>query len=104
MVCSITIGGKIQPLEQNNCVYAEYSLFSEKSFWGFDVQVHNYAFDRSKNKGYDSGNFLCAKKTDEPAKLIVGPCIFPIIAGWTTGPYWVLNYDEDMGYALVIGG
>ena len=85
-------------------MYAEYTSFNKKSFWGFDLQVHNEALDRSKNKKYDSGTFICAKKTEEPAKLIVGPCYFPRIAGWTTGPYWVLNYDEAMGYALVIGG
>ena len=36
--------------------------------------------------------------------MYVGPCIFPRIVGWTTGPYWVLYYDETEGLAVISGG
>ena len=92
------------PKEQNNCVFAEYQQLSKNTFWGFNIQVHNYAYDRQQHKSYDSGSFICAKTTEVPAKLNVGPCWFPRISGWTTGAYWVLRHDEDAGYAVIIGG
>lgn len=42
-------------------VYAEYQL-REKSFWGYDVSVHNHAEDvAAPHKVHDSGKTLCAK-------------------------------------------
>merc|ERR1712150_137801 len=35
------------------------------------------------------------------AKLAVAPCFLP---AWFGGAYWVLAYDADEGYALIIGG
>ena len=66
--------------------------------------MRNFALDRSKNETHDTKNMLCAKKTENAAKLDVGICYLPIIRGWTTGPYWIVSYDEGLGYALVIGG
>ena len=34
----------------------------------------------------------------------VGPCFLPRLPGVTVGPYWVLEYNEEEGYALVSGG
>ena len=34
----------------------------------------------------------------------MGPCFLPRIASVTVGPYWVLEYNETEGYALVSGG
>ncbi|GMH61746.1 hypothetical protein TL16_g03325 [Triparma laevis f. inornata] len=89
------------PAEQNFCVYAEYSLL-KKSFWGWDVQVHNYAQEQDGTK-HDSGDTICAHKADDndAAKLEVAPCFLPTFAA---GPYWVLEYDEATGSALVSGG
>lgn len=95
---------KYLPKEQNSCVYAEYQQLSSPTFWGFDIQVHNFAYERDNNSKHDSGTFICAKTTDVPAKLNVGLCYAPRISGWTTGSYWVLRHDEEAGYAVVIGG
>merc|ERR1719507_2289171 len=85
------------PASQNRCVYAEYKLFDKKSFWGYDIQVHNYAEDVAPpHKVHDSGSFLCAKVVDETTgKLAVAPCFLPSI---TAGPYWVIAYSEADGY------
>ena len=34
-------------------------------------------------------------------QLEVSPCFLP---SFSAGPYWVLEYDEAMGYALISGG
>jgi len=91
------------PASQNRCVYAEYDLLQKKSFWGYDVQVHNHAEDVAPpHKVHDSGSLLCAKVVDEATgKLAVAPCFLPSIAA---GPYWVIAYSEADGYALISGG
>eukprot|EP00490_Sorites_sp_Unknown_P017514 CAMPEP_0114669406 /NCGR_PEP_ID=MMETSP0191-20121206/38022_1 /TAXON_ID=126664 /ORGANISM="Sorites sp." /LENGTH=377 /DNA_ID=CAMNT_0001925009 /DNA_START=42 /DNA_END=1175 /DNA_ORIENTATION=- len=90
------------PASQNRCVYAEYQL-REKSFWGYDVSVHNYAEEVAPpHKVHDSGKTLCAKVVDKArGKLEVAPCFLPTAAA---GPYWVLDYSEEEGYALISGG
>merc|ERR1711998_454557 len=90
------------PVEQNFCVYAEYSILKKKTFWGYTIQVHNHA-EEQDGTVHDSGDFLYAKpdgSTDE-AKLQVAPCFLPSVAA---GPYWVLSYSEEEGFALVSGG
>ena len=53
-------------------VYAEYQL-REKSFWGYDVSVHNHAEEvAAPHKVHDSGKTLCAKVGFVSAKS--GPC------------------------------
>ena len=61
---------KYLPKEQNYCVYAEYSKLDKKSFWGYTIQVHNYA-QEADGTPHDSGDLLVAKQTDDndPAKL-----------------------------------
>mmetsp|Transcript_23220 Transcript_23220/g.34995 ORF Transcript_23220/g.34995 Transcript_23220/m.34995 type:complete len:230 (-) Transcript_23220:492-1181(-) len=86
----------------NRCVYAEYKTQSG-SFWGYDVAVHNHAEGvEEPHKVKDSGSFICAKVVDaKRGKLEVAPCFLPSIFA---GPYWVLDYSESEGYALVSGG
>lgn len=93
---------KYLPASQNNCVYAEYQVLPKKSFWGYTIQVHNHA-EEANGKVFDSGKYICAKSADptDPAKLEVAPCFLPAL---TAGPYWVLAYNEEEGYALVSGG
>merc|ERR1711972_1060547 len=91
------------PENQNRCVYAEYSLPSKKTFWGYDVIVHNHAEDvAAPHAVHDSGDFLCAKVIDSQAgKLEVAPRFVPSLF---SGPYWVLAFDSEKGYALISGG
>merc|ERR1719323_2284740 len=91
------------PASENRCVYADYSLLTKKSFWGYDVQVHNHAEDvKPPHAVHDSGTTICAKIVDKNAgKLEVAPCFLPTL---TAGPYWVLDYSETDGYALISGG
>mmetsp|Transcript_138262 Transcript_138262/g.429826 ORF Transcript_138262/g.429826 Transcript_138262/m.429826 type:complete len:228 (-) Transcript_138262:303-986(-) len=93
------------PASQNYCVYAEYSKLRKPSLFGYTIQVHNYAQEAS-GKAHDSSTFICARPGDaqDAAKLAVGPCFLPAVSGVTTGPYWVLAYDEAEGYALISGG
>uniref|UniRef100_A0A7S1S6I7 Lipocalin/cytosolic fatty-acid binding domain-containing protein n=1 Tax=Alexandrium catenella TaxID=2925 RepID=A0A7S1S6I7_ALECA len=93
------------PASQNYCVYAEYRRLERPSFFGFTIQVHNYAQD-FKGGAHDSGTIICARSDDpqDPAKLLVGPWFLPAIRGITAGPYWVVAHDEAEGYALVAGG
>merc|ERR1719498_1577361 len=83
------------PKTQNFCVYAEYSKLAKPSLFGYTIQVHNYA-QEADGTAHDSKKFICAKNADakDPAKLDVGPCFLPRFAGWTTGPYWVLEHNE----------
>eukprot|EP00940_MAST-03C_sp_MAST-3C-sp2_P002953 g2953.t1 len=94
------------PESQNYCVYAEYEKLKKKSFWGYTVQVHNYAQEKDGTV-HDSKSIICAKvdsNYDTDAKLRVGLCALPRVSGVTTGPYWIVAYDEAKGYALVSGG
>jgi len=89
------------PESQLYCVYAEYSLGYHSL--GYEVTVHNHAEDVAvPHAAHDSGNTLCAKVVDEASgKLEVAPCsLSPSFAG----PYWVVDYDESAGYALISGG
>lgn len=55
---------------------------------------------------HDTGHSLCAAPADhaDTAKLQVAPCFLPKAPGITSGPYWILAYNEDEGFALVSGG
>lgn len=91
------------PASENYCVYAEYQKKDKKSFWGYDIAVHNHAEDNAPpHKVHDSGSFICAKIVDaQRGQLEVAPCFLPSA---TAGPYWVLAYSEQEGYALISGG
>lgn len=107
------------PLDQNRCVTAQYSLrhddelnWWERSWWGYTVDVFNYAEtsassdSSSSSSSFDStGGSLCADyDEDTQSQLRVAPCFLPQVFA---GPYWVVAYNEtggDGGYALVSGG
>jgi len=90
------------PATQNRCVYADYSK-KDKSIFGWDVQVHNHAEDiKPPHESHDSGKLICANIVDaSTGKLEVAPCFLPT---FTAGPYWVLEYNEAEGWALISGG
>lgn len=89
------------PEENNFCVTAEYEILDQTTFWGYDIRVNNSA----KNlDGDEFGGILYAFQSDPedtPAKLKVAPGFLP---QFFAGPYWVLDYQEEEGYALIIGG
>ena len=88
------------PESQNYCVYAEYTLGYH--LLGYEVTVHNHAEDvADPHAAHDSGNTLCAKVVDEASGKVGGRALFP---SSVFGPYWVVDYDESAGYALISGG
>jgi lipocalin len=94
------------PKTHNWCVYAEYRRLAKKSFWGYDVAVHNHA-EEQDGTIHDSdtdikGGGIYAKIVDaKKGKLTVAPYFLPT---FLAGPYWVIDYSESEGYALVSGG
>jgi lipocalin len=88
------------PIERNYCVKAEYNIFEEPTYLGYTVDVNNQA---QNMYGSSVGASLCAYQTDETSlsKLAVAPCFLPT---YFAGPYWVVAYDEQEGYALISGG
>jgi len=95
------------PKSQNWCVYAEYHRLSDvfwgkKSFWGYDLGVHNHA-EEVDGTIHDSGyQGIMAKIVDaETGKLEVAPRFLPT---FLSGPYWVIAYNEAEGYSLISGG
>jgi len=94
------------PKSHNWCVYAEYSRLAKKSFWGYDVQVHNHAEEQDgtvhdSNKDIRGGGILAEIIDEKAGQLKVAPWFLPT---FLAGPYWVLDYDEAEGYALISGG
>jgi len=92
------------PATENRCVYADYSVKKNGWLsWGYDVDVHNHAEDvAAPHKVHDSGKLICAKIVDgSTGKLAVAPCFLPSFAA---GPYWVIDFDDKEGYALISGG
>jgi len=94
------------PKSHNWCVYAEYRRLAKKSFWGYDVAVHNHA-EEQDGTIHDSdndikGGGIYAKIVDQKTgKLEVAPYFLPT---FLAGPYWVIDYSEADGYALISGG
>ena len=95
------------PRDNNRCVTAQYKIrdetnlkWWERSWWGYTVDVFNYA---ETADGRSIGGSICADFDDEtPSQLTVAPCFLPQFFG---GPYWVISYREgEDGYALVSGG
>jgi len=91
------------PVEQNRCVYAEYTKFTRPTLFGYDIRVDNHAEEVvPPHTVHDTGSGICAKIVDGAAgKLAVAPCFLPIAAA---GPYWVIDVNEEEGYALISGG
>ena len=89
------------PLSRNYCVTAEYKLLDKPTpFFGYSIEVYNQAQDEARQR---YGGTIYAAETNEsdPSKLEVAPGFLP---RFLAGPYWIVDYDETEGYALVIGG
>lgn len=87
------------PIEQNYCTTAVYTVLDQPTFWGYGVGVNNTA---QYETGQKVNGLLCAYQTEEKdSKLAVAPCFLPKIFA---GPYWIVAYDEEEGYALISGG
>merc|ERR1719424_2030601 len=99
------------PKTHNWCVFAEYVLLPKKSFLGYDVHVHNHAeeqdgtvHDSDRGLAGRNGTYggIMAKIVDKEAgKLEVAPWFLPT---FLSGPYWVLDWSDSEGYALISGG
>merc|ERR1712087_696003 len=87
------------PIDQNRCVTAQYEIrdetnlnWWEKSWWGYTVNVNNYA---ETETGESLGGKLCADYDEEtPSQLTVAPCFLPQIFG---GPQYVVDGETDCG-------
>lgn len=87
------------PLDQNFCVRAQYTVREDPTFFGYTVDVNNQ--DQNEFGAGRDGN-LCAYQTDAAdSKLAVAPCFLP---KFLAGPYWVVTYNNEEGYALIAGG
>lgn len=87
------------PANQDYCVSAQYSK-KDKSLFGYTIDVDNKAFEKDGTK--HEGKICAASDgSGDPAKLEVAPCELPRNFA---GPYWILEFDNDQGYALVSGG
>jgi apolipoprotein D and lipocalin family protein len=94
------------PKEQNFCVYAEYTA-RRRSWWSrYELDVRNYS-QKEDGTPVNSGDAffskLCAYTPNKssPSKLAVAPCWLPT---FTAGPYWVVDYNEQEGWAIISGG
>eukprot|EP00470_Lotharella_oceanica_P003282 CAMPEP_0170168362 /NCGR_PEP_ID=MMETSP0040_2-20121228/1431_1 /TAXON_ID=641309 /ORGANISM="Lotharella oceanica, Strain CCMP622" /LENGTH=223 /DNA_ID=CAMNT_0010406595 /DNA_START=151 /DNA_END=822 /DNA_ORIENTATION=- len=86
------------PAERFYCVTAEYSRRDNPGLFRYDINVKNKAYEADRTT-MSEGN-LCAFIAGN-AKLAVAPCFVPRFAA---GPYWIVAYNEEEGYALVSGG
>ena len=92
--------------DYNNCVRATYKQ-KPPSFFGYTVDVHNFAKGDSgkwKNSGV---GFLAGQRnpaSDGEAKFLVAPQFLP---KWFAGDYWVLAHENKGAtdeFAIVAGG
>lgn len=90
-----------------HCTEARYSLSPSPfaKLFGWDVAVNNY--DESADGEGRGGGGLCAAITNPffPSKLGVSPCfLIPAFFWARLGPYWVMAFDDDEGWAVITGG
>merc|ERR1711907_129780 len=89
------------PQTYEYCVTATYSRLEKPTLLGYTVKVHNHAETRD-GKALGPITDICAKPVDEAmGKLEVSPCFLPTLLA---GPYWVLDFSVEEGWALVSGG
>merc|ERR1712039_676328 len=89
------------PEKENYCVSARYTVLQKKTLLGYDVKVRNVAYEKD-GKIHDSRDLIYAKIVDaNTGKLEVAPSFLPSAFA---GDYWVIDYSEADGYALVSGG
>jgi lipocalin len=90
------------PKSKNRCVYAEYSPRSGGlPGFRYELSVHNHA-EKVAAPHEESDASLCAQIVDaERGQLKVAPCFLP---SSLAGPYWIIDYNEQEGFALISGG
>jgi len=96
------------------CTEAQYSLDNVSSFsrfFGWEVSVNNYDENEAgEGRGgveFNDGGGLCARQVDDqyPSKLAVSPCFLVPALFWSLfGPYWIMAFDNDAGWAVITGG
>jgi len=87
------------PFSEFYCAEVQYEIRSQPStIWKYTINVLNHAQDAS---GRLTDTQRCAYQTTTPSKLGVASCYVPKKYG---RPYWVIAYNESMGYSLVLGG
>ena len=90
------------PKSRNYCVTAEYKLLDKPTpFFGYTIEVTNTAQDKERKSTYGGTIYAAETNENDPSKLEVAPGFLP---RFLAGPYWIVDYDETEGYALVIGG
>lgn len=95
------------PVEQFYCTEARYST-NLNFFWilnGWEVAVNNYSEDADGNG--TGGGGLCAAGISNSfeSKLGVSLCfLFPASFWARRGPYWVMAFDDEAGWAVITGG
>jgi len=90
-----------QPADSFNCVTANYLPKNSGTILGWTLTVVNTLV---KDNGKFEEAELCGRdrpNDGDAAKLTVAPCFLPTFLG---GDYWVLAYDADQGYTLIVGG
>jgi len=89
------------PADYFRCVTAQYTLLEKPTLLGYNVNVKNHA-ENQDGKALGPLTEICAKIVNESAgKLEVSPCFLP---SFLSGPYWIVAFDQEEGWALVSGG
>eukprot|EP00540_Astrosyne_radiata_P004242 CAMPEP_0116829548 /NCGR_PEP_ID=MMETSP0418-20121206/4276_1 /TAXON_ID=1158023 /ORGANISM="Astrosyne radiata, Strain 13vi08-1A" /LENGTH=278 /DNA_ID=CAMNT_0004458567 /DNA_START=443 /DNA_END=1279 /DNA_ORIENTATION=+ len=104
---------RYSPIPWNNCAWAEYNIWDNPNFWGYNMGIIRSAAD---NDGNQNAILLCGAtpnhhhcrhrhcKEEANSKLTMGPCDFPPFWFFGAEPHWIVAYNETEGYALVSGG
>eukprot|EP00040_Diaphanoeca_grandis_P039159 m.258290 g.258290 ORF g.258290 m.258290 type:complete len:213 (+) comp36392_c0_seq1:101-739(+) len=88
------------PPDFTYCVAATYKE-ETSPVWKYDVAVHNHA-ENSTGQQRAGTKDICGKIVNATAgKLEVAPCFLPPSLA---GPYWVVDFSVEEGWALVSGG
>lgn len=92
---------KYLPADYFRCVTAQYTMLDKPTLFGYNINVKNHA-ENKNGKALGPLTEICAKVVDESAgKLEVSPCFLP---SFLAGPYWIVAFDQEAGWALVSGG
>jgi len=84
----------------NYCVAATYTIH-KPTLLGYTVQVHNHAENQAGEEPSGPKD-ICGKVVNATGgKLAVAPCFIP---SELSGPYWVVAFSVEEGWALVSGG
>jgi len=89
------------PAKANYCVTAMYTKRLKKTRLGYDIDVLNSAANSDGSPYTGLGHRCVAASAKDPAKLQVAPCL---LRKKFAAPYWILQHNEEKGYALVSGG